>query len=87
MLGEYLICGGVAAWVWSLSNTSGWPSPSSGPKGAGSTNVLLAHISPARSENSGLVGTITVDIDHELAQLDATGHRRLRQPETVSTPN
>ena len=73
--------------MWSLSNISGWPSPSSGPKGARSTNVLLAHISPARSENIGLFGTITVDIDHELAQLDATGHRRLRQPETVSTPN
>ena len=50
-------------------------------------DVLLAHISPARSENIGLFGTITVDIDHELAQLDATGHRPLRQPETVSTPN
>jgi TnpA family transposase len=47
-------------------------------------DVLLAHISPARSEDIGLFGTITVDIDHELAQLDATGHR---PPETVSTPN
>ena len=41
---------------------------------------LLAHISPAQSENIGLFGTITVDIDHELAQLDPTGHRPLRQP-------
>ena len=42
---------------------------------------------PGPQRNIGLFGTITVDIDHELAQLDATGHRRLRQPETVSTPN
>ncbi len=41
---------------------------------------LLAHISPAHSENIGLFGTITVDIDAELAQLDPTGHRPLRQP-------
>jgi hypothetical protein len=41
---------------------------------------LLAHISPARSENIGLFGTITVDIDAELAQLGPTGHRPLRQP-------
>jgi len=41
---------------------------------------LLAHISPAQSQNIGLFGTITVDIDHELAQLDPTGHRPLRQP-------
>jgi hypothetical protein len=27
----------------------------------------------------GLIGTITVDIDHELAQLDPTGHRALRK--------
>jgi hypothetical protein len=37
-------------------------------------------MSPAHSENIGLFGTITVDIDHELAQLDPTGHRPLRRP-------
>jgi len=42
--------------------------------------TLLAHLSPAQSENVGLIGTITVDIDAELAQLDPTGHRPLRQP-------
>jgi len=41
---------------------------------------LLAHLSPAQSERVGLFGTITVDIDHELAQLGPTGHRPLRQP-------
>jgi len=41
---------------------------------------LLAHLSPAQSEKVGLFGTITVDIDHELAQLGPTGHRPLRQP-------
>ena len=39
---------------------------------------VLTHISPAQSENIGLFGTITVDIDRELAQLDPTGHRPLR---------
>ena len=34
---------------------------------------LLAHISPAQSQNIGLFGTLTVDIDHEPAQLDPTG--------------
>lgn len=33
-------------------------------------DTLLAHLSPAQSETIGLIGTITVDIDHELAQLD-----------------
>jgi hypothetical protein len=46
---------------------------------------LLAHISPAHSENIGLFGTITVDIDAELAQLDRTGHRPLRQPPVMAT--
>ena len=48
-------------------------------------DTLLAHLSPAQSETIGLIGTITVDIDHELAQLDPTGHRALRKP-SVSTP-
>ncbi|WP_296370991.1 Tn3 family transposase [Pseudonocardia sp.] len=42
-------------------------------------DVLLAHLSPAHSENIGLFGTITVDIDAELAQLDPSGHRPLRR--------
>ena len=41
--------------------------------------MLLTHISPAQSEGIGLVGTITVDIDAELARLDPTGHRPLRE--------
>jgi Tn3 transposase DDE domain len=41
--------------------------------------TLLAHLSPAQSENVGLIGTITVDIDAELAQLDPSCHRPLRQ--------
>lgn len=46
---------------------------------------ILAHISPAQSENIGLFGTITVDIDAELAQLGPTGHRPLRQPAAGAT--
>jgi hypothetical protein len=36
-----------------------------------------------QSDNIGLFGTITVDIDAELARLDPAGHRPLRNPSTV----
>jgi TnpA family transposase len=39
---------------------------------------ILAHISPAHSENINFFGIITVDVDAELAKLDATGWRPLR---------
>ncbi len=53
-------------------------------------DTLLAHMPPAQSEPIGLIGTITVDIDidididHELAQLDPTGHRPLRESALAS---
>ncbi|MFD9339068.1 Tn3 family transposase [Streptomyces sp. NPDC060028] len=43
---------------------------------------VLAHISPARSSVVNYYGSITVDYEHELAQLDDQGHRPLR---TVAT--
>ena len=55
----------------------GWQQLRSQGRLAGDT--LLAHLSPAQSETIGLIGTIPVDIDHELAQLDPTGHRALSQ--------
>lgn len=39
---------------------------------------VLAHISPAHSDNVNYFGSITVDIDRELAQLDGAGYRPLR---------
>lgn len=39
---------------------------------------VLAHISPARSSVVNYYGSITVDYEHELAQLDEQGHRPLR---------
>lgn len=39
---------------------------------------VLAHISPARSSAVNYYGSITVDYDRELAQLDEKGHRPLR---------
>jgi TnpA family transposase len=39
---------------------------------------ILAHISPARSENINFFGVITVDIEAELAKLDTGGWRPLR---------
>lgn len=43
---------------------------------------VLAHISPARCSVVNYYGSITVDYEHELAQLDEKGHRPLR---TVAT--
>ncbi|WP_280671773.1 MULTISPECIES: Tn3 family transposase [unclassified Kitasatospora] len=43
---------------------------------------VLAHISPARSSAVNYYGSITVDYERELAQLDEEGHRPLR---TVAT--
>ncbi|WP_413812666.1 Tn3 family transposase [Streptomyces sp. OE57] len=39
---------------------------------------VLAHISPARSSAVNYYGSITVDYEHELAQLDEQGRRPLR---------
>lgn len=39
---------------------------------------VLAHISPARSSVVNYYGPITVDYEHDLAQLDDQGHRPLR---------
>ena len=39
---------------------------------------LLAHISPAHSENVNFFGTISVDVEAELAKLDEHGLRPLR---------
>jgi hypothetical protein len=39
---------------------------------------ILAHISPAHSENVNFFGVITVDVEAELAKLDPAGWRRLR---------
>jgi hypothetical protein len=41
-------------------------------------DVLLAHISPARSENVNFFGVITVGIEAELAKLGPAGWRPLR---------
>jgi hypothetical protein len=41
-------------------------------------NELLAHISPAHSDNVNFFGTITVDVEAELAKLDDRGLRPLR---------
>jgi hypothetical protein len=41
-------------------------------KAAGSTRRYSPTCPPAHSENIGLFGTITVDIEAELAQLDLT---------------
>ncbi|MBN9739351.1 Tn3 family transposase [Pseudonocardia sp. P1] len=44
---------------------------------------LLAHISPAHSENINFFGAIDVDIEGELAQLGPTGYRPLRVRDTL----
>jgi hypothetical protein len=47
---------------------------------------VLAHISPAHSENINFFGAIEVDIDAELAQFGPTGHRPLRVRDTCADP-
>ncbi|WP_267889685.1 Tn3 family transposase [Streptomyces acidiscabies] len=44
---------------------------------------VLAHISPARSSAVNYYGSIAVDYDRELAQLDDQGHRRRRTARLV----
>jgi len=44
---------------------------------------VLAHISPAHSENINFFGAIEVDIDAELALLGPTGYRPLRVRDTL----
>jgi hypothetical protein len=44
---------------------------------------VLAHISPAHSENINFFGAIDVDIDGELAALDPSGYRPLRVRDTL----
>ena len=47
---------------------------------------VLAHIWPTHHENVHLYGTHTVDIDAELARLDANGYRPLRAPDGEHQP-
>jgi len=44
---------------------------------------VLAHVSPAHSENINFFGAIEVDIDAESAQLGPTGYRPLRVRDTL----
>jgi hypothetical protein len=46
---------------------------------------VLAHISPARSSVVNYYGSITVDYERELAQLDDRGHRPLRSVDSDET--
>lgn len=46
-------------------------------------NEVLAHISPAHSENINFFGSFDVDIEGELAQLGPTGYRPLRVGDTL----
>ena len=47
-------------------------------KGRAVPDEILAHISPAHSENINFFGVITVDVEAELAKLDPAGWRPLR---------
>jgi hypothetical protein len=42
---------------------------------------ILAHLAPAHSEPVHFFGSIPIDVDKELFQLDATGYRPLRRHE------
>ncbi len=47
-------------------------------KGRAVPDELLAHISPAHSENINFFGVITVEVEAELAKLDGAGWWPLR---------
>lgn len=49
----------------------------------GLADEVLAHISPAHSNNINFFGAIEVDIEGELAQLGPTGYRPLRVRDTL----
>lgn len=53
--------------------------------GRGVGDELLAHIWPTHHENVHFYGTHSVDIDGELAQLDADGYRPLRMAPAADT--
>ena len=44
---------------------------------------VLTHISPAHNENVNFFGSIAVDVERELAKLDPSGYRPLRERSTV----
>ena len=46
---------------------------------------VLAHIWPSHHENVNFYGTHSVDVDGELAKLDADGYRPLRPPAALAT--
>ena len=56
---------------------------SMGAAGRRIDDEVLAHISPAHSENMNFFGAIEVDIEGELAQLGPTGYRPLRVRDTL----
>jgi len=56
---------------------------SMGAAGRRIDDEVLAHISPAHSENINFFGAIEVDIEGELAQLGPTGYRPLRVRDTL----
>ena len=54
--------------------------------GRGVDDEVLAHIWPAHHENVHFYGTHSVDIDGELAKLDADGYRPLRLARAAAVP-
>jgi hypothetical protein len=65
----------VLAWT---TEYYGRPVDTLGAAGRRIDPALLGHISPAHTENVNFFGTITVDVDRELATLAADGYRPLR---------
>jgi hypothetical protein len=64
---------------WAFGARSPWAGSSYAPKAGWSTTPCWRTCPRRSPKPSGLIGTITVDIDHELAQLDPTGQPRASQ--------
>jgi len=76
------ICPSERPWAlrsWAYSMASG-----AAATGRHIDDEILAHIWPTHHENVHFYGTHAVDVDSELAKLDADGYRPLRTVDTAS---
>ncbi len=64
--------------TWSTESPLYRGGPATRPVGRDIPDQILAHVSPAHSENINFFGIITVDVEAELAKLDSHGRRPLR---------
>lgn len=75
-----MVTNAVVAWTTEYYGLAVESMRAAGPR---VDDEVRVYISPAHSENINFFGTIDVDIDGELAQLDPSGYRPLRVRDTL----